>query len=125
MHRILLRQIVIDVPTEQFQATQTFWSSALLATSRQLEDHPEFTALEQLASTAQIGLQDIGSTPARVHLDIETDDIEAEVVRLSKLGATEFRRHDDWITMTDPAGLQFCLIPPESPQFSEHARDVG
>jgi hypothetical protein len=30
--------------------------------------------------------------PSRIHLDIETDNIDAEVGRLKKLGATVFKK---------------------------------
>jgi hypothetical protein len=45
MHRILLREVVIDVPSESFEATRAFWSAALDTESRLVEDYPEFTAL--------------------------------------------------------------------------------
>jgi hypothetical protein len=45
----------------------------------------------------------------RVHLDMTTDDVEAESVRLVALGAevvTTFRGH---VVLTDPEGNEFCL----------------
>ena len=36
------------------------------------------------------------SHPSRVHLDIETDDIDAEVKRLEKLGATFAAEASTW-----------------------------
>jgi hypothetical protein len=83
VHRILLREVVIDVPAAVLDATRDFWAGALGATARVVPDHTEFLSLEDGASLPYVGLQDIGADPARYHLDIETDDVEAEVCRSS------------------------------------------
>ena len=49
--------------------------------------------------------------PSRVHLDIETDDIEAEVARLEKLGAKRLEAIRDWVVMEAPTGQRFCVVP--------------
>ncbi len=44
-------------------------------------------------------------------MDIETDDVEAEVARLEKLGArvkVRIRRH---VVMEAPSGHAFCVVP--------------
>lgn len=124
-HRILLREVVIDVPSVALAATQQFWSGALLAQARPLDDdHAEFIALDGGASLPYVGLQDVGDAAARMHLDIETDDIEAEVARLVALGATEVARPKTWVVLRDPAGLLFCVVNVESPDFPERSRVV-
>ncbi len=49
----------------------------------------------------------------RLHVDLSADDRDAEVARLSALGATEVSAHDEWGTvwtvMTDPEGNVFCV----------------
>lgn len=55
----------------------------------------------------------------------ESDDVEAEVARLTRLGAIEQARHRSWVVMCDPAGLMFCVVPPESPDFAQRSREVG
>ena len=45
MHRILLREVVIDAPSEAFPATRDFWAAALLTKARPFENYPEFTDL--------------------------------------------------------------------------------
>jgi predicted enzyme related to lactoylglutathione lyase len=51
----------------------------------------------------------------RMHLDIDTDDIEAEAARLEGLGATRvaaqpLHEHGtSWILMADPEGNEFCV----------------
>lgn len=125
MHRILLREVVVDAPSETFAATRDFWSAALLAESHRVEEFPEFTALRDPASLLWVGLQDIGSGQARYHLDIETDDLEAAVVRLVGLGAVKIADGRTWVVMRDPSGLLFDVVPFESPWFAERARLVS
>ena len=45
----------------------------------------------------------------RVHLDLRSDDPEAEVRRLFALGATLVSRDGDWFVLADPEGNEFCL----------------
>ena len=49
---------------------------------------------------------------ARVHLDIETDDIDAEVARLEALGAKRVQHvRNRWWVMEAPTGHRFCVVP--------------
>lgn len=48
--------------------------------------------------------------PSRVHLDIETDDVEAEVERLKKLGAKVVGHINTWCVMEAPTGKRFCVV---------------
>lgn len=68
-HRILLRGVVIDVPSEQLPATRRFWSGALLTESRVVPGHSEFIGFSEPAALANVGLQDVGDSPAALHLD--------------------------------------------------------
>jgi hypothetical protein len=124
MHRILVREIVIDAPSDTFAATRDFWSAALLSEARSVEEFPEFTALPPAASMGWVGLQDIGSGAARFHLDIETDDVDAEVERLTDLGAVKVADGRTWAVMQDPSGLLFDVVPHQSPWFAERSREV-
>ena len=51
----------------------------------------------------------------RMHLDIETPDIEAESARLEALGATRLvpeaqsEHGSRWVLMADPEGNEFCV----------------
>jgi hypothetical protein len=47
---------------------------------------------------------------SRVHIDIETDDIPAEVARLEKLGAVVDDRKERWVVMRAPSGQRFCIV---------------
>jgi len=56
-------------------------------------------------------VQRLGDGQARVHLDIKTDDVEAEVTRLERLGARKVQRVGHWWVLQDPVGLPFCVVP--------------
>jgi predicted thioesterase len=47
---------------------------------------------------------------SRVHLDIEADDIEAEVARLERLGARRVANIRTWVVMEAPTGQRFCIV---------------
>ena len=61
------------------------------------------------------------SHPSRVHLDIETDDIEAEVRRLEKLGAKRIQAVHSWWVMEAPTGQRFCVVRADSASFAQLA----
>jgi hypothetical protein len=67
----------------------------------------------------------VQSTPdpqPRVHVDLETDDVDAEVERLKTLGATEVARIHSWVVMRDPAGVVFCVVKVQVQEmFDAHA----
>jgi catechol 2,3-dioxygenase-like lactoylglutathione lyase family enzyme len=123
-HRILLREVVIDVPTRDLETATSFWAAALATEAHPLKDYAEFVALQNPAARCVVGLQDVGDAPARFHVDIESDDVEAEVARLIALGATEVSRQRSWVVLRDPAGLLLCVVPPDTPDFARHARTV-
>jgi hypothetical protein len=58
---------------------------------------------------------------SRIHLDIETDDIPAEVARLEKLGASVYKRLERWVVMQAPTGQRFCVVRVQREGFSKDA----
>jgi hypothetical protein len=124
MHRILLREVVIDAPSATFPAVRDFWAAALLTEPRPVAGYPEFTALADPAALPVVGLQDVGTDRARFHLDLETDDVPAEVARLVRLGAEEVSRGRTWVVLRDPAGLLLCVVPAETADFADRSRPV-
>jgi hypothetical protein len=58
---------------------------------------------------------------SRVHLDIETDDIEAEVNRLEELGARRIADIRSWVVMEAPTGQRFCVVNPQRANFEQTA----
>ena len=64
-------------------------------------------------------MQRLGDGPGRVHVDIHTDDLAAEVARLEGLGAQRVRQVHSWQVMRDPAGLTFCVVPDPAGTLSD------
>jgi Glyoxalase-like domain len=56
-----------------------------------------------------------------MHLDLETDDVEAEVKRLEAPGATRWdhqqERGFDFRVMRDPRDNEFCVLQTEFPEL--------
>lgn len=104
--------IVIDCPGEDLDAAAAFWSAALGRAPEAYPD-PRDSHYRRLASGPDeplILLQRVEHA-ARVHLDLDADDVEAEVVRLRDLGAREVARVRSWVVMEAPTGHRFCVIP--------------
>jgi catechol 2,3-dioxygenase-like lactoylglutathione lyase family enzyme len=121
MHRILLRKIFVDAPADVHDRTRDFWATALAGPAHRGVNHPEYHWLENPATPNRLLVQNIGDATARYHVDIETDDVEAEVARLIAAGAEEVDRQGDWVVLRDPAGLLFCIVPEEGDGFAEGA----
>jgi predicted enzyme related to lactoylglutathione lyase len=122
VHRSRLTAAYFDVTDKDFEVETAFWSGAL---GRRVEgaDDPDYIELAPRVGGLQVLVQRVGDgTPARVHFDIETDDMEAEVARLVKLGATKVEVISTWVVMRDPAGLLFCVVGMQSPaEFEANA----
>lgn len=113
MHRSRLYGLFIDTPAAQAPAAVAFWSAALAAAPVTVPDEPEFTALTGVVPGLAVDVQAIGSA-ARYHLDIETDDVAAEIARLLSLGAVEETRNEGWSVLRAPGGHLVCVVPVQS-----------
>lgn len=103
-----LRNVQVDVPADRYDEVVTSWAGMLGATTRRAD--AVYTHLIGARAAFGIHLQRLGDgAVARYHLDLESDDVEADVARLSALGATEVGRGGDGPVLRDPAGLLFCL----------------
>ena len=101
---------VIDVPTQQHTATARFWEQVLgWPAGAPWTGHPELSSFEPPVGDPYVHLQQIDGRP-RVHLDTESDDVEATVLRAVELGAVPGAEHDRWRTMRSPGGLPFCVV---------------
>jgi predicted enzyme related to lactoylglutathione lyase len=109
-HRSRLCGVYIDVPRESYDASLAFYGG-LVGRAAEIEaDDPDYASFGESAPGVELLVQSVGDTTPRVHLDIETDDIEAEVARLVGLGATEVDRIRSWVVMRDPVGTVFCVV---------------
>lgn len=121
-HRSRINGILIDCRVEDIEAAATFWAEALGRPVNR--DHPgtrgDYVMLEDRPGDISIQLQRVDHE-SRVHIDIETDDIAAEVSRLEKLGATIDRRLERWVVMRAPSGQRFCVVRVQRDGFDENA----
>jgi hypothetical protein len=122
MHKSKLGGFIIDCQTEDLGQAADFWSGALGMPLRELpaEEAALYKGLADWQHGLDIEVQKV-SHPSRVHLDIETDDIEAEVRRLETLGARRIEAVHTWWVMEAPTGQRFCVVSASSEGFAERA----
>jgi predicted enzyme related to lactoylglutathione lyase len=123
-HRSRVVHFVIDV--DDLDHGLEFWNAALNATEEPVSEPSReiYRKLRLPDSEIRILLQrtnDPKFSKERMHLDLETDDVEAEVRRLEALGASPLdhqqeRGFDFWV-MRDPWGNEFCVLQPEFPEL--------
>ena len=122
MHRSRLGGFIIDCKTEDLDAAARFWGEALGLKSRlsaSAEDK-NYVVFDTAPNELDIEVQKVDH-PSRVHLDIETDDIEAEVERLEKLGAKRVAKIHRWWVMEAPTGQRFCVVNIKRSEFATEA----
>lgn len=120
MHKSKLGGFIIDCRTDDLGAAAEFWSQALGMPITEPADVAESSGYRWLKDTQHgldIEVQRVDH-PSRVHLDIETDDVEAEVRRLERLGAKRIQALKGWWVMEAPTGQRFCVVRAHSPQFA-------
>ena len=122
MHKSRLGTIVIDCQTADIDAAAAFWSQALGLPARALSEpgSDNYRLFETPPDQPTMLVQAV-SHPSRVHLDIETDDLDAEVARLEKLGAKRVQFVKRWWVMESPTGQRFCVVRPQRPDFAGRA----
>ncbi len=110
-HYSRLYMVVIDVPEAEHDQELAFWQAATGKELSRSARQPEYHGAMLVDEAIGILVQRLGEGPSRIHLDIHTDDLEAEVARLKGLGAEEVQRINRWCVMRDPAGMVFCVVP--------------
>ena len=122
MHRSRLGGVIIDCQTDNLEEAARFWGAALGLKARP-SDAPEdrgYVVFEQVGDELDVEVQKV-EHPSRVHLDIETDDIEAEVRRLEGLGAKRVAQIRDWSVLEAPTGQRFCVVKVQRADFATKA----
>ena len=123
-HRSRLTAVIVDVPSVAHDDAVRFWSAALGHEAKRLEAHPEYCYAGQVTPGIEFMVQSTGDDTPRVHFDIETDDVDAEVARLERLGATVVDRINSWVVMRDPVGTVFCVVRVQVQEmFDQHATE--
>ncbi len=108
MHRSRLAGFIIDCRSDDLDAAAGFWSGAL-GLPVLGDDGPNYVRLDAGAHALSVEVQQV-THESRVHLDIETDDVDAEVRRLETLGASRHQQGARWWVMNAPTGQRFCVV---------------
>ena len=120
-HHSRLSTLVLDCRVDDLREGAEFWSRALDRPVASLDQDGDgrYAELETTADEPVILLQKVGHD-SRVHLDIETDDIEAEAARLEALGARKIAFVKRWWVMEAPTGHRFCVVRQQREPFGPH-----
>lgn len=113
---------MIDCRVADVDQAAKFWAEAL---GRQIDfDHPgtrgNYRMLATLPDEPIVQIQRV-EHESRVHIDIETDNIPAEVARLEALGAQVVDQLERWVVMRAPTGQRFCVVRVQRPEFPKNA----
>lgn len=121
MHRSRIGIVLVDHPASDWDAGVAFWSG-VQGVAPEPGESGTYWAIGEVGGV-RLESQRIGDgTPPRIHLDIETDDVPAEIARVVALGARVVADHDTWAVLADPAGLPFCVVPVQTGElFEQHA----
>jgi catechol 2,3-dioxygenase-like lactoylglutathione lyase family enzyme len=122
MHHSRLCALLIDCRTSDVDQAAKFWADAL---GRVVDPaHPgtrgNYRMLETPLDEPIVQIQRV-EHQSRMHIDIETDDIPAEVARLEALGASVVDRQERWVVMQAPTGQRFCVVRVQRPGFPKNA----
>jgi len=122
MHHSRLCAVLIDCKVSDIDEAARFWGAAL---GRPVDlKHPSSRGIYRMLETPPgeliVEVQRV-EHDSRAHIDIETDDIPAEVARLEKLGAKVVDRVRTWVVMQAPTGQRFCVVRVQRPGFPQNA----
>lgn len=120
MHKSRLGALIIDCKTDDLTAAAAFWTAALGYDAAAQQSDDRYVSLVGPSGEVAISLQKV-EHESRIHLDIEADDIDAEVTRLLALGATEVTRMKGWVVLQAPSGHRFCVVKPQRADFAMNA----
>ena len=122
MHRSRLAGLIIDCETDDLDTAAAFWGKALGAPPKSAANIEESPYVELVMPAGEIDVEvQAVQHPSRVHIDIESDDIEAEAGRLEALGAKKIANIKGWCVMEAPTGQRFCIVPVISADFEARA----
>ena len=120
MHKSRLSTFVIDCEGTDTDASAAFWAGALGRKVSNPDGDPNYRLVESTAAEPMLLVQRV-QHEGRVHLDIETDNLEAEVARLEKLGAKRLEFRKRWWVMQAPTGQKFCIVNPQRGPLGDDA----
>lgn len=124
MHKSKLCSAIIDCQGDDLIEAARFWGAALGRPVAASEDaSTEKYVMLGSGKEELITLLQRVTHPSRVHLDIETDDIEREATRLEALGAKRIEKIRTWWVMEAPTGHRFCVVQPQRGTVPDDANE--
>ena len=122
-HRSRLAVLMLDLPPQLHDAGRAFWSAATGHPVTPDASDEDWSSLGSIAGGFHLEVQRTGrGTPPRWHVDVETDDVDAEVARLVALGATPIQDMGGFWQMKDPSGMVFDVVGVQTGEdFDRHA----
>lgn len=122
MHKSRLAGFIIDCEGGDVDEAARFWGQALgyVAMPQTDVEEEKYRRLDTGQDGMHIEVQRVDHA-SRVHLDIETDNIEAEVQRLESLGATRIGEVRTWCVMEAPTGQRLCVVKADREDFDATA----
>jgi hypothetical protein len=129
MHRSRVCAFVIDCQSEDVGPAAEFWGRALgKPVDASKVDASSYRELKTGPDEVILLVQKVDH-PSRIHLDIETDDLDAEVRRLEVLGAKRVSFIErppftkGWWVMEAPTGHRFCVVQPQRGALGANANE--
>lgn len=128
-HEYAQGDLVVVVDCADLERAARFWAGALGYVSEGGADGARYRSLLPVGGLGiEVLLQltsDAKHGKNRVHLDLRTRDLDAEVRRLTALGATVLTSNPvaehgwAWHILADPDGNEFCVLQPPPEYWSE------
>ena len=93
---------LLDIPLTDEHGDDPGWATV----GSRSDSHPRLTFQR---------VQEPKGGKVRLHLDIETDDVEAAMTQVEQLGGSRTGQRNDYdegivVVMQDPEGTEFCLV---------------
>jgi predicted enzyme related to lactoylglutathione lyase len=113
--------LVVVIDCADLERSARFWAAALGYADQGDAGGKYRTVLPEDGPGVEILLQRTDDTKQgknRVHLDLRTEDLEAEVARVLALGAARLTKEPveengwTWHILADPDGNEFCVLRP-------------
>ena len=101
----------LDLPAADIDAGTAFWRAVTgsgISSTRGEDD--EFATLLPHDGDPYLKVQRVADGPARIHLDLHTDDVPGFVEQALAFGARVVRPGEH-VVMTSPGGFTFCHVP--------------
>ena len=110
-HHSRLDKVVIDVAPADHDKEVAFWSGATGQPMTQGRRHPEYHWAEIPGQDVGLLIQRLDEGASRVHVDIHTTDVAAEVARLEQLGSDPNPGGQRLVDHAGPGGLVVLRHP--------------